>query len=279
MLGPIWNTALQAQRLWDAFRKTSLVWLLDPCHPLLRKLRTKAPGTYHHSLVVGSLSESAALRIGADARLVRVGALYHDIGKTRRPAMFGENGLPTPHDRLDPLTSAQYIIRHVADGLAMARAHNLPDAVLELIAQHHGTSLVGYFHEKAKAAGQSLPESLFRYPGPRPQSPEAGIVMLADIVEAAVRATQPTQHEEIAAVVTRLVEERWTQGELAESGLTWTDLRHIKAAFQQSLQGVYHSRIAYPVREERPTMTRRQKRWAAERGFVPDPLGQAMATV
>ncbi len=261
MLGSIWNTAAHARRLWDALRGTSLVWLLDPCHPLLRILRTKAPGTYHHSLIVGSLSEAAALRVGADARLVRVGALYHDIGKTKRPALFVENGFPDSLDNLDPITSARYIIRHVADGLAMAKAHGLPEVVQDLIAQHHGTSLVGFFHQKAMAAGRPVPEALFRYPGPRPQTPEAGILMLADVVEAAVRASQPANHREMAAMVTHLTEERWASGELEESGLDWVDLRKIRAAFQKSLQGVYHTRMPYPVPSDFPALVHQQEVW------------------
>ncbi|MFQ5857955.1 MAG: HDIG domain-containing metalloprotein [Anaerolineae bacterium] len=221
--------------------------MLDPCHPLLRILLTKTPGTYHHSLVVGSLCEAAALRIGADARLVRVGALYHDIGKTRQPALFGENGLPSPHDHLDPLTSARYIIRHVADGVAMSQTHALPRVVQDLIAQHHGTSFVRYFWQKAMAAGESVSDALFRYPGPRPQTPAAGIVMLADIVEAALCASRPARHREIAAIVTRLIEERWAEGELSESGLVWADLREIRIAFQEVFQGVYQTRTVYPL--------------------------------
>lgn len=265
MLGPIWNTASQARRFWDAFRRTSLVWLLDPCHPLLRILRAKAPGTYHHSLVVGTLSETAALRIGADARLVRVGALYHDIGKTQHPALFEENGLPSPHDDLDPVTSARRIIRHVADGVAIARAHELPSGVRNLIAQHHGTSLMSFFYRSATAAGHSLPDGLFRYPGPRPQTPEAGILMLADVVEAGVRASQPVSLGEMAAVVTRLTGQRWAEGELAQSGLSRTDLRAIEAAFQESLQGIYHVRIPYPVPTDPPSPKGDHGMWQAGR--------------
>lgn len=278
MLGSIWNAASQGHRLWNALRRTSLIWLLDPCHPLLHALRTKAPGTYHHSLIVGSLSESAALRIGADARLVRVGALYHDIGKTKRPALFGENGHPNPHDSLDPITSAQSVIDHVADGLAIAQAHGLPDVVQNLIAQHHGTSLVSFFHQKATAVGQPVSDMLFRYPGPRPQTPEAGILMLADVIEAAVRASGPTDHREMAAMVTRLTEARWAEGELAESGLHQTDLWDIRAAFQRVLQGVYHTRTAYPVRANPPSLVRHRKIWPASGQMVADGLREAVAS-
>ncbi|MFQ5855435.1 MAG: HDIG domain-containing metalloprotein [Anaerolineae bacterium] len=268
MLGSIWNTASQAYRLWDALRRTSLVWLLDPCHPLLRILRAKTLGTYHHSLAVGSLSEAATLRIGADARLVRVGALYHDIGKTRRPAFFGENGLPTPHDRLDPTTSARYIIDHVADGVAMAQAHGLPHVVQDLIAQHHGTSRVSFFYHKAMAAGQSVSDTLFRYPGPRPRTPEAGILMLADIVEAAVRASHPAGGGALAAMIRWLTDKPWAEGQLAESGLGRTDLHEIRATFLESLESIYHTRIAYPVPVDRPSLAQHRRMWVAGRQAV-----------
>ena len=256
MIGPIWNAAAHARRFWDAFRKTSLLQWLDPCHPLLRLLQTEAPGTYFHSLIVGSLAEAAALRIGADARLVRVGALYHDVGKLRRPALFGENGLSGAYEDLDPVTNTQWIIQHVADGVAMAQAYGLPQPVQDLIAQHHGTSLVGHFYQKAVAMGQATSEGLFRYPGPRPQTAEAGVLMLADIVEAGVRAWQPRGRAEVAATVARLVEARWAEGELVESGLGRSDLRPICAAFEETLHGVYHARTPHPIAPlPRPTAT------------------------
>lgn len=269
MLGPIWHTASQARKLWAVFRKTSLIWLLDPYHPLLRILRTTAAGTYHHSLVVGSLCESAALRVGADARLTRVGALYHDIGKVRQPAFFGENSLASPLDSQDPVTSARCIIRHVADGIAIAQAHELPKIVQDLISQHHGTSLVSFFHRKAIAAGRSIPDTAFRYPGPRPQSAEAGILMLADVVEVAVRASQPANHGAIAAVVAQLTEERWAEGQLAESRLSLADLHLIQAAFLESLQGVYHTRKAYPALGEPMPPEPRRGLWVAGGPAVP----------
>ncbi len=254
MLRLILKLGSQTNGLWNSIRSRFLIWQLDPYHPLLRTLSSRAPGTYHHSLVVGSLAEAAALRIGADARLVRVGALYHDIGKARWPALFGENGLPSPHNHLAPLTSARYIIRHVADGVSMAQAHRLPAAVQDLIAQHHGTTSVRYFLDKAVAAGQLVSDTLFRYPGPRPQTPEAGILMLADCVEAAVRASQPADQGRIVALVTHLTEMRWAEGELADSGLTRTDLLEIQVAFRELLRSVYHTRPAYPPEVHLPAL-------------------------
>ncbi len=247
MLSSIGQIISLAFKIWDPLQLSSLVWLLDPYHPLLRILRARTPGTYHHSLVVGSLAEAAALRIGADARLARIGALYHDIGKTRAPEFFGENGLPSPHPDLDPLDSARMIIRHVADGLTLARRYHLPPAVRDLIEQHHGTSLVGYFYHKAVTSGQIVSQNSFRYPGPRPQTVEAGILMLADVVEAAVRSAQPLGPGQMAAITAQLIEARWVEGELSESGLQKTDLREIRLAFQGMLQGAYHMRVAYEL--------------------------------
>ena len=247
MLSSIGQIISLAFRIWGPLQLSPLVWLLDPYHPLLRILRTRTPGTYHHSLVVGSLAEAAALRIGADARLARIGALYHDIGKIRHPQFFGENGLPSPHRDLDPLDSAQYIIRHVTDGLALAKRYRLPQPVRDLIEQHHGTSLVAYFYHKAVAEGKAVSQDQFRYPGPRPQTAEAGILMLADVVEAAVRAAQPIGAGQMMAIASQVIEMRWAEGELAESGLRESDLREIRAAFQEMLQGAYHMRVSYEL--------------------------------
>lgn len=255
MLGSTGYTAAQTNTRCRRTPADSLVRYLDPCHPLLRKLREETPGSYHHSLVVGSLAEAAAFRVGADPRLARVGALYHDVGKTKWPALFGENGLPSPHGGLDPIISAQYIIDHVTEGEVLAEAYGLPESIKDLIAQHHGTSLVGYFYHKAVMDGQPVSDAAFRYPGPRPQTPEAGILLLADCVEAAVRSSKPAGQKEIAIHVARLTEQRWTEGELAESGLVRADLGEIRTAFCKSLQGVYHTRVTFPAPAFQPRMT------------------------
>jgi putative nucleotidyltransferase with HDIG domain len=239
--------------LGKLFGITTSIELMDlarPTHPLLQKLLSDAPGTYHHSLVVGQLAEQAAQRIGADPLLVRVGAYYHDVGKTREPQMFIENQLDglNIHDTLEPEASAAIVIDHVPRGLALARKHRLPPRLRDLIPQHHGTTLAAYFHRKAIQANGETPidEKDFRYPGPKPQSREAGILMLADGVEATTRAEHPSTPEEIHAIIDRIVKERLRDGQLDECDLTLRDLQHIQEAFFDVLQGLYHSRVKYP---------------------------------
>ena len=231
--------------------------LSRPTHPLLRQLLLKAPGTYHHTIVVSNLAERAAAAIGADALLARVGAYYHDIGKTVRPYFFTENigEDSSPHDKLDPLTSAQIIISHVSDGLDLAQKYRLPRRLHDFIREHHGTSLVQYFYVRAVRTavdGESVDQAQFRYPGPRPQSRETAILALADTCEAAVRAMRPSTREDLATLVNRLLDERVAEGELTESNLTFMDLAAIRGIFVQVLQGVHHPRINYPE-PARPT--------------------------
>lgn len=231
-----------------------LTELSRPTHPLLRQLLLKAPGTYHHTIVVSNLSERAAAAIGADAFLTRVGAYYHDIGKTVRPYFFIENsadGAENPHDKLDPLTSAQIIISHVTDGIDLAQKYKLPARLQDFIREHHGTSLVQYFYSQAQReakAGEVVDESDFRYAGPRPRTKETAILMLADTCESAVRAIRPATRAELAKVVNNLIDTRVADGELAESDLTFKELQTVKDVFLQVLQGVHHPRIAYPQR-------------------------------
>lgn len=227
-----------------------LVDLARPTHPLLQKLLRDAPGTYHHSLVVSQLAEHAAQSIGADALLVRVASYYHDVGKTREPQMFIENQLEgvNVHDTLEPWESATIVIDHIARGLALAREHRLPKRLRDFIPQHHGTTLAAYFHRKAvqNNGNQPVDETLYRYPGPKPQSREAGVLMLADGIEATTRAERPSTPEGINKIVERIVNERLRDGQLDESDLTLRDIQQIKAAFFDVLQGLYHSRVKYP---------------------------------
>jgi cyclic-di-AMP phosphodiesterase PgpH len=227
----------------------SLLELAHPSHPLFRKLLTEAPGTYHHSVVLGNLSERAAEVIGADALLCRIGAYYHDIGKTARPYAFIENqvGGENIHDTLDPLTSARIIISHVTDGLELARRYGVPSRVQEMISQHHGTTTAGFFYRQASQNAEVPPdESLFRYPGPKPQSRETGIMMLADATEAAVRANKDHSPAAVDAVVRRIIQERVNSGQLSECDLTLRDLDQIRTTFGAVLQGIFHPRIEYP---------------------------------
>ena len=219
----------------------------DPNHPLLRQLLLRTPGTYHHSLLVGNLAERAAEVIGADPLVARVGAYYHDIGKMRNPTAFIENQTgQNPHDELDPLVSAGIVAAHVKDGLALADRYRLPSRIREMIPGHHGTSVVKYFFQIAQQRGQAPDERSFRYPGPRPHSKEAGIVMLADGTEASVRSLSEKNPETIRAMVDRIIDERVADGQLDECDLTFRDVEKIKDAFCELLLGVYHERIPYP---------------------------------
>jgi hypothetical protein len=227
-----------------------LMELARPTHPLLHELQLKAPGTYHHSLLISNMAEQAAQRIGADALLVRVGAYYHDVGKMLRPYFFVENQVEgaNVHDRLDPETSAQIVISHVADGLELAEKYGLPAVLRDFIAQHHGTTRANYFYRQAcEARGEDgVDEKAFRYPGPRPQTREAAILMLADAVEATARANRPATRDEIDELVRNTINRRLTEGELDHCDLTLRDLDQIREAFVRMLKGIYHPRIKYP---------------------------------
>jgi putative nucleotidyltransferase with HDIG domain len=222
--------------------------LADPNHPLLRQLLLRTPGTYHHSLLVANLAERAAEVIGADPLVARVGAYYHDIGKMRNPSAFIENQSAgsNPHDELDPLVSAGIVAAHVKDGLALAERYRLPAVIREMIPGHHGNSVVKYFFQLAQQRGQDPDESTYRYPGPRPRSKEAAIVMLADGTEASVRSLAEKNAETIRGMVDRIVGERLSDGQLDDCDLTLRDVQRIKDAFCELLLGVYHERIPYP---------------------------------
>lgn len=234
--------------------RMQIMELAQAGHPLLRELQEQAPGTYHHSMLVGALAERAANRIGADALLVRAGALYHDIGKLKQPEYFIENNLDrgvSPHDALAPAQSAAIIHGHVSNGLELARRHRLPELVRDFIPQHHGTRLVAFFYHKALEQGAADAEA-FRYPGPRPRQKEHAIVMLADSCEALVRASQPQTHEEIDALVDGVFEERLAENQLDDCDITMRDLREVAASFRGTLRAVYHPRIEYPDAPDAP---------------------------
>ena len=221
--------------------------LSDPNHPLLRQLLLRTPGTYHHSLLVANLAERAAEVIGADPLVARVGAYYHDIGKMRNPSAFIENQTGTnPHDELDPMVSAGIVAAHVRDGLSLADRYHLPPMIREMIPAHHGTSVVKYFYQLAQQRGQNPEEAAFHYPGPRPRTKEAAIVMLADGTEASVRSLAEKKPETIRAMVERIVADRMAEGQLLDCELTLRDIERVKDAFCELLLGVYHERIPYP---------------------------------
>ncbi len=238
--------------LFDLATTAQLLELARPTHPLLNELMRKAPGTYHHTLMVANLAEQAAVRIGANALLTRIGAYYHDIGKTARPYMFVENQVneSNVHDQLDPQTSAEIIVSHVQDGLELARKHRLPSRVRAFIPEHHGTMRAGFLYKKAleRAGGDAsrLNESSFRYPGPKPRSKETALLMLADGAEAAVRAARPSSPEQVAEIVKKVIDDRVAQGQLDECPLTLNDLRLARESFVTTLQGVFHPRLQYP---------------------------------
>jgi cyclic-di-AMP phosphodiesterase PgpH len=226
--------------------------LANPSNRLLRRLLLETPGTYHHSVMVGNLAERAAETIGADPLLARVAAYYHDIGKMKNPLAFIENqaGAHNIHDDLNAETSARIISGHIRDGIELAYEHGLPIQVIGFIPQHHGTSVMSYFHGKAlrEAGGRDdlVDERIYRYPGPKPQSREAAIVMLADGVEASVRSLDEKDEESIRAMVERIVAARVEDAQLDDADLTLRDIAQIKDAFVGQLLGMYHSRIKYP---------------------------------
>lgn len=219
-------------------------------HPALKELIVQAPGTYHHSIIVGTLVEAAAEEIGANPLLAKVCAYYHDLGKGKNPLYFGENQKGSnPHDSLPPEESAQIIIRHVIDGMALAKKHKLPRLVADAIPQHHGTRLVGYFYHRARRdqEGAEVDPAPFRYPGPKPQHKEHALVMLADSAEAASRSLADPSPERIQALVRRLIQGILAEGELSECPLTLQDVSKIEKSFCKTLEAIYHARPAYPT--------------------------------
>ena len=228
-----------------------LLELSNPNNPLLKRLLMEAPGTYHHSVMVANLAEVAAEEVGANPMLVRVGAYYHDVGKIKRPFFFGENQLggTNPHDKISPTLSTTIIISHVKDGLELAKEYDIPKVVSDMIVQHHGTTLVKYFYYTLKNSSENpdeIREEDFRYPGPKPQSKEAAIIMMADSVEAAVRSIQEPTLEKIEDMVNNIVKDKMNSNQLNECDLTFRELEVIKACFLRVLKGIYHHRIEYP---------------------------------
>jgi hypothetical protein len=222
----------------------------------LRQLLRDASGTYQHSLQVANLAEQAAERIGADPLLIRAGALYHDVGKILNPVFFIENqppGFINPHENLDPVASARIIIRHVPDGLELARKYRLPRCIQEFISEHHGTTLARYqYYNAVKAAGgdeSRVDAEPFRYPGPSPQCRDTALLMLADACEARVRAERPADDESLRIVIKSVVSDRVSSAQLDETRLSMHDLNEIVDSFAATLRSVYHPRLNYPGME------------------------------
>jgi len=231
-----------------------LLELSNPEHPLLHRLLLEAPGTYHHSIMVANLAEAAAMAIGADSLLARVGAYYHDVGKIKRPYFFTENqiqGMDNPHDKMSPTLSATVIMSHVRDGLELAKEHKVPQVIQDFIAEHHGTMLASYFYNKAAegSGGKDarVPEEWdFRYEGPRPRTKETAVVMLADGVEAAVRSLSKPTPARIESLVRKMINDRLMDHQLDRCDLTLKELDIVSETFTKVLAGMFHTRIEYP---------------------------------
>lgn len=225
-----------------------LIELSNPNHPLLRKLLTEAPGTYHHSIMVANLAETACESIGANGLLARVGSYYHDIGKTHRPQFFIENqmNIDNPHDHLKATTSRDIIIAHVTDGVKMLKNHHMPKEIIDVAEQHHGTTLLKFFYYNLKNAGVEVNEADFRYPGPKAQTKEMAIIGIADSVEAAVRAMSKPTPEKIEDLVKKIISDRLQDGQFDECNITLKELNIVCHSLCNTLKGTFHSRIEYP---------------------------------
>lgn len=250
----------------SAFGVTTSVKLLElsnPNHPLLKRLMMEAPGTYNHSILVGNLGEAASEAIGADSLLVRVASYYHDIGKVKRPFYFIENqmGGENPHDKIAPTLSTLIITSHVKDGVELAREHHFPRALVDIIEQHHGTSLVSYFHHKAKEGEkpEAVLESDFRYQTPKPQNRETAIIMLADSIQAAMHVLERPTKGVLESRVREIIKQKLMDGQLEECDLTFRDLEIIAQAFVRALSSMFHNRIEYPDQVDKEMERSRSK--------------------
>ncbi len=225
---------------------TRLLELLNPTHPLLKKLLVEAPGTYHHSMMVANLAETACEAIGADGLLARVGAYYHDLGKTRRPLYFIENqhGL-NPHDRLTPEESARVILAHTDDGVELLEEAKIPSVIVDICREHHGTSLLRYFYVKATEQGE-VNEADFRYSGPKPQTREAAVIMIVDSIEAAVRSMKSPTEAGIQELVKKIIREKLMDDQFSDCELTTRDIYRVGESACHTLSGLFHERIEYP---------------------------------
>lgn len=241
------------ETVFDIATDIKLLELLDPNQPLLKELVYKSPGTYHHSILIGNLAEAASEAIGENPILARVGAYYHDIGKIQKPEYFIENQRPTEnkHDRLMPSMSSLIIASHVKEGVDIARIHKIPSTVVDIIQQHHGTSLITYFYKKAKELQPHgvIAEEDYRYPGPRPRTKVAALVMLADNVEAASRTLDDPTPQRIQALTNSVITRIFLDDQLSMCDLTLKDLRVISKSFSLILNGIFHQRIDYPGME------------------------------
>lgn len=242
---PIW------ENLFGVLTPLKLLEIMNPNNPLLKRLLMEAPGTYYHSILVGNLAERAANEIGANALLVRVASYYHDIGKLKRPFFFKENqtDMENPHDNISPTLSALIITSHTKDGVKFAKEYNIPKEIYDMMIEHHGTTLVSYFYHKAKELDGNVEEKDFRYDGVKPQSKEAGIIMIADSIEAACRSLKVPTEDSLRELIRCIINAKLKDGQLDESGLTLKDLKTMETSFVDTISGIYHDRIEYPKME------------------------------
>lgn len=243
------------ESIFDVVTNIKLLELSNPNQPLMKKLLMEAPGTYHHSMMVANLAEAAAEVVGGNPVIARVGAYYHDIGKTKRPYFFGENqiGKENPHDKITPNLSTLIILSHTKDGLEMAKEHKIPKIIQDIIVQHHGTTLVKYFYYKVKNSAENpeeINEEDFRYPGPIPDTKESGILMLADSVEASVRSIPEPTKDKIENMVNNIINDKINNNQLINCDLTLKDIELIRKSFLKTLDGIYHHRIEYPTEKK-----------------------------
>ncbi len=236
------------ERVFRFTSEITLNELADMNHPLLKQLSVEAPGTLQHSLQVGNLAEAAAAAIGADKLSVKVAALYHDIGKMKRPEYFIENQAGSnPHDQLSPKESAEIIIDHVTYGLELAKKHGLPRLLKEFILTHHGTTRVEYFYRKHLADNEEeeIDEKDFTYPGPRPRTKEEAIFMLADSLEASCKSLEQPSYEELAQMIDRIIDHKVNAGQLENTDLSFRDLETARKVFKKMLKSIHHVRVSY----------------------------------
>ncbi len=238
------------ETLFGIITHMGLLELGNPNHPLLRKLLLEAPGTYHHSLIVGNLAEAAAQEIGADPLLCRVGAYYHDVGKMKRPHFYIENQFAgeNPHEKIAPNLSCMIVTAHVTDGIEMLRDYKIPEPIVDICAEHHGTTALWYFYNRALELDKHHVPNIdqYRYPGPRPHSKEAAIVMVCDAVEASVRSLNKPTPNRMEAMIRKIIKDRLQDGQFDECNITLSDLERMVSTFMRTLKGVHHERIEYP---------------------------------
>jgi putative nucleotidyltransferase with HDIG domain len=244
------------ETVFDLVTDISLLELSDLNHPLLKRMIVEAPGTYHHSLVVSTLAESACEAIGANALLARVGCYFHDIGKIARSEYFMENEArraASQHEKITPTMSCLIIMNHIRDGIELGRRYNLRGPILQFIPEHQGTSIIYFFYKKAMdraEPGEHVSADDFRYPGPKPQSRETAVALLSDSTEAASRSLKEVTPESIRQAVRKIINDKFIDGQLDECNLTLRDLHKIQESFVQNLIAIFHTRVIYPDKPE-----------------------------